>query len=398
MAQHESGSGPGDAAASLFERVLARARELGASDLHVEPTPGGGRVRMRLRGALREVMALDAGELTGLVNNLAAMAALDPVHDPLPADGRLTLPPELGGNQLRITLLPCTRGLVAAVRLLPDEKVGWDLAMQGFAVADLEVLRDLLRQRHGLVLVGGPAGAGKTSLLYALMRELVSPERQLVSIEDPVMADLLGVNQVQVDPARGVTFAAAIRGFLRADPDCIAVEKLWDAETARAALEAALTAHLVLATLHCTDAAAAIGRLLEMGIQPYLVAAALLGVVVQRQVRRVCADCREPYLISRDYLQSLGIPCATDSVSVFRARREGCETCRHRGYHGQTGIHEVLPMTPELAALVLRRAEVPALRAHARASGVASLYHDGFLKVMEGSTTIDEVLRATRQD
>ncbi len=383
---------------TLFHRIITRAHELGASDVHVEPATDGGRVRMRVRGSLREVMTLDADERLGLVNNLAAMAALDPERDQLPADGRLILPPELGGNQVRITVLPATRGLTVAIRILPPEKLGFDLAMQGFSVDHLQKLRELLRFRHGLILIGGPAGAGKTTLLYALMRELVAVERNIVSVEDPVMADLDGVCQVQVEPRRGVDFVSAIRGFLRSDPDCIAVEKLWDPDTARISLEAALTAHLVLAAMHCADAVAALERLLDMGIQPYLVAAAIVGIVVQRQVRRVCSECRESYLITRDYLDNLGIPYHAESVMVYRARKEGCEVCRYTGYHGMTGIHEVLPMSPALVPLILKGFDAGRVRTRVREMGVPSLYQDGFAKVLEGLTTIDEVLRATRQD
>lgn len=393
---------PGEAlGATVFGRLLQRARELGATDVHLEPLNGDSgtsRVRMRIRGSLREVMALEPAEYHALVGNLAAMAGIDPANDRLPADGRLALASELGGQQLRIALLPSTRGLAAAVRLLPAARTGFDLAMQGFAVDQLGQVRELLRHHHGFILVGGPAGAGKTTLLYAMMRELVGVERLLVSIEDPVMADLDGVCQVEVDPERGLDFPAAIRGFLRADPDCIAVEKLWDPLTARLSLEASLTAHLVLAAMHCTDAVAGIERLLDMGIQPYLVAAALVGIVVRRQVRRVCVECRESYLISRDYLENLGIACQSDSVMAWRARREGCEHCRFTGYQGSTGIHEVVPMHPSLVPMILKDFQAPRVRARVRELGMPSLYQDGFQKVLEGLTTIDEVLRATRQD
>ncbi|MBI4638371.1 MAG: Flp pilus assembly complex ATPase component TadA, partial [Candidatus Rokubacteria bacterium] len=271
------------------------------------------------------------------------------------------------------------------------------LSMEDLGLDDhvWERLEGLIRRPHGIVLVTGPTGSGKTTTLYAALSVLNAPERNIITIEDPVEYQLTGVNQIPVKPTIGLSFATGLRHIVRQDPDVILVGEIRDLETAEIAIQAALTGHLVFSTLHTNDAPGAITRLQDMGVEPYLVSSVLEGVLAQRLVRRICKACRAPDAPSRSDLDALGIAAPPDT-RLYRGR--GCDECRGTGYRGRTGIYELFPITEEARSLILRRAPTPEIRRHAVEAGMVTLRLDGWAKACEGVTTIDEVLRVTQED
>jgi general secretion pathway protein E len=354
----------------LVNAVLYEAVRAGASDVHVEPFERSVAVRLRIDGVLHDLLAPPLSLHAALVSRVKIMAGLDIAERRLPHDGRIPL--RVGGRDVdvRVSIVPTAAGERMVLRLLDRASVLRDVAELGLAAATTSGLETLLARSHGLLLVTGPTGSGKTTTLYALLRRLATGERNIMTIEDPIEYQLRGIGQLQVAPRIGLTFAAGLRSILRQDPDVILVGEIRDRETMEIALQAALTGHLVLATLHTNDACSTLTRLLDMGAEPYLIASSVAGVLAQRLVRRVCAGCQGT----------------------------GCARCRQSGFSGRTGIHELLILDDEARALVMARADAAALRRHAPAAGMTSLRDDGFAKAEAGITTEAEVLRVTRDD
>ena len=365
---------------SLVEQAVAA----GASDLHLEPMRDAVRVRIRVDGLLRELVRLPLAAHSTLVTQLKVAANMDIAEKRVPQDGRIAL--ELDGRSvdLRLSTLPTTLGEKIAIRLLAQQEL-LQLEELGFTQANLACYRRLFTQPNGLILLTGPTGSGKTSTLYATLAELDAATRNIITLEDPVEYSLPGINQVAVNRRSGMTFAKGLRAIVRQDPDVIMLGEIRDEETAGIAVQAALTGHLVLSTLHTNSAAGAVYRLLDMGIAPYLLAAALRGVVAQRLVRRLCPACRRQRTATAAEHSFLGV------ATVWE--QQGCEHCQAAGYRGRVAVQEVLPLTTSLQQLVLQRAPVEELEQAARAEGLRSLAEDAAAKALDGLTTVQELWR-----
>lgn len=365
---------------SLVEQAVAA----GASDLHLETMRDAVRVRIRVDGLLRELVRLPLAAHSTLVTQLKVAANMDIAEKRVPQDGRIAL--ELDGRSvdLRLSTLPTTLGEKIAIRLLAQQEL-LQLEELGFTQANLACYRRLFTQPNGLILLTGPTGSGKTSTLYATLAELDAATRNIITLEDPVEYSLPGINQVAVNRRSGMTFAKGLRAIVRQDPDVIMLGEIRDEETAGIAVQASLTGHLVLSTLHTNSAAGAVYRLLDMGIAPYLLAAALRGVVAQRLVRRLCPACRRQRTATAAERSFLGV------ATVWE--QQGCEHCQAAGYRGRVAVQEVLPLTTSLQQLVLQRAPVEELEQAARAEDLRSLAEDAAAKALDGLTTVQELWR-----
>ena len=365
---------------SLVEQAVVA----GASDLHLEPMRDAVRVRIRVDGLLRELVRLPLAAHSTLVTQLKVAANMDIAEKRVPQDGRIAL--ELDGRNidLRLSTLPTNLGEKIAIRLLAQQEL-LQLEELGFTQENLACYRRLFTQPNGLILLTGPTGSGKTSTLYATLAELDAATRNIITLEDPVEYSLPGINQVAVNRRSGMTFAKGLRAIVRQDPDVIMLGEIRDEETAGIAVQAALTGHLVLSTLHTNSAAGAVYRLLDMGIAPYLLAAALRGVVAQRLVRRLCPACRRQCTATAAERSFLG--------AAIVWGQQGCEQCHAAGYRGRVAVQEVLPLTTSLQQLVLQRATVTELAQAARAEGVRSLAEDAAAKALDGLTTVQELWR-----
>ncbi|MDH3230466.1 MAG: type II secretion system ATPase GspE [Alphaproteobacteria bacterium] len=381
----------------LVNLLIERAVEQGASDVHLEPFEGRLRVRYRVDGVLREVEAPPARLTQAVISRVKIMARLNIAERRLPQDGRIRLATRGREIDLRVSTAPAVHGESVVLRVLDREGVSLDFGSLGFAEDAAERYLQLLDNPHGVLLLTGPTGSGKTTTLYASLLRLNTDERKILTVEDPVEYQLDGIVQVQVKPEIELTFASALRSFLRQDPDIMMVGEIRDLETAQIAVQAALTGHLVLSTLHTNEAAGAVTRLLEMGVPDYLLSSTLNGVAAQRLVRRLCPDCREGYapdgkLVRRlkmDKLLPGGAP-----KSLYRAA--GCASCGGTGYRGRLGVIEVLVMSDEIRQLILSQPDALAIERMARQQGMRSLYEDALAKAAAGATSIEEVLRTTR--
>ena len=376
--------------------LIARASEARASDIHIEPAEDCVRVRFRVDGALVDVETLPAQMKLPLVSRIKVMASLDIAERRLPQDGRLRVAVRGHEIDLRIATSPTIHGESVVLRILDRSNLSLDFRALGFEDDVLEQFLHVLKQPHGIVLVTGPTGSGKTTTLYASLAAINSPDRKILTIEDPIEYRLAGINQTQVKPQIGLTFATALRSFLRQDPDVMMVGEIRDLETAEVAIQSALTGHTILSTLHTNSAAASVTRLIDMRVEPFLITSTLNAVLAQRLVRRLCAKCREPYEPAPGFLQSL-LP-GTD-VSNVRAlyRPKGCDACGQTGFRGRLAVMELLPVNDEIAGLILSRAEAREVQRSAVAHGMRTMLADGLLKSQKGLTTIEEVLRATRE-
>jgi type IV pilus assembly protein PilB len=379
----------------LVTALLQRAVTEGASDIHVEPRPGELMVRFRVDGVLREAMSVPPGLRAGMVSRLKIMADLDIAERRVPQDGRFSV--KLRGRKidLREATLPTVFGERVVLRLLDAESVEMDLSKLGFPPKVLERYEEVFRRPYGTILVAGPTGSGKSTTLYATLAELNSPETNIITVEDPVEFRLAGVNQVQVNTKAGLTFASGLRSILRSDPDVVMIGEIRDYETAKTSVEAALTGHLVLATLHTNDAPSAVSRLTEMGVEPYLTATAVDCVIAQRLARRLCERCKRPVEIEREILEALNFPFELvgpeEEWSFHKAA--GCDRCGGTGYRGRIGIYEMMLVDEELKETILRRGSVGELVQIARRGGMVSLRDDALVKAASGVSTIEEVLK-----
>ncbi len=376
--------------------LIARASEARASDIHIEPAEDCVRVRYRVDGALIDVETLPAQMKLPLVSRIKVMASLDIAERRLPQDGRLRVAVRGHEIDLRIATSPTIHGESVVMRILDRSSLSLDFKTLGFEDDVLEQFLHVLKQPHGIVLVTGPTGSGKTTTLYASLAAINSPDRKILTIEDPIEYRLAGINQTQVKPQIGLTFAAALRSFLRQDPDVMMVGEIRDLETAEVAIQSALTGHTILSTLHTNSAAASVTRLIDMRVEPFLITSTLNAVLAQRLVRRLCPKCREAYQPTQAFLQGL-LP-GTDTSSVKQLYKpKGCEACGHTGFRGRLSVMELLPVDEEIAQLILSRGEAREVQRSAVNHGMRTMLADGLLKSQKGLTTIEEVLRATRE-
>ncbi len=397
-ARHKTVSTTEDApVVTLVQQLLEQAVALKASDLHFEPYEHQYRVRMRIDGELREVAFPHMALRDRLASRIKVMSRLDIAEKRVPQDGRMKLNLTDGRElDLRVSTLPTLFGEKLVVRVLDSAQAQLDLQRLGYEPEDLERLLTAIRAPHGLVLVTGPTGSGKTQSLYACLNLLNTPEVNIATVEDPCEIQLAGINQVNVQDKPGLTFAVALRAFLRQDPDILMVGEVRDLETANIAIQAAQTGHLVLSTLHTNDAPATLVRLRNMGTAPYNIAASVSLVTAQRLVRCLCPHCKRATHLPMTILRKAGWPesmCTNETVQVFEA--VGCALC-HKGFSGRTGIFQVMPVSRVMQDLVLQEASIQDMSQQARREGVNSLRIAGLRKLLQGITSLDEVLVATR--
>ena len=378
----------------LVNMVLVDAIRKGASDLHWEPYEKTFRIRFRLDGVLHEMLSPPKRLEPAIISRLKIMANLDISERRLPQDGRIKLRYGTREVDLRVSVLPTIFGEKAVLRILDKESLQLDLGRLGFDPWSLEKFTHAIHQPYGMVLITGPTGSGKTTTLYSAIHTINAPEHNIMTAEDPVEYNLKGVNQVQINETVGRTFAGVLRSFLRQDPDVILVGETRDLETAQIAIRAALTGHLVFTTLHTNDCPSTVARLVDMGIPPFLLSSALLLVVAQRLARKICRDCRQPYDAHEDDLIPYGhVPTGIGKTEFYRSK--GCQACNFTGMKGRVAIYEIMPIGEALREMILRDASTAELRETAQRDGMKTLRQAGLTKVLEGTTTVEEVLRVT---
>jgi type IV pilus assembly protein PilB len=385
----------GSPVVNLLNMAILTAIKDGASDIHIEPHKKGTRVRYRIDGLLRDLMNPPAGMHASIVSRAKVIGKMDIAEKRLPQEGRVRIVAEGREIDLRVSSMPTLLGEKIVLRILDKANLHVRLEDLGFRPKTLEAFLRMLHQPHGLVLVTGPTGSGKTTTLYSALDLLRSPELNILTVEDPVEYQLDMINQVQVQSSIGMTFAKVLRSMLRQDPDIIMVGEIRDEETARVAIQAALTGHLVLATLHTNDAPGAVARLMDMNCEPYLLSSALNGVVAQRLARTVCQSCVTKYYPAENVLRDAGL--LEKSRQVFR-KGAGCEQCHNSGYRGRTGFYEVMEVTGDIKRLIHAGAPTHQLREKMRQTGVLTLREEGVLVAMEGHTSLEEVLAVTHTD
>ncbi|MGB2781359.1 MAG: ATPase, T2SS/T4P/T4SS family [Phycisphaerae bacterium] len=376
----------------LANYLICNAVKEGASDIHVEPGEKKMRIRYRIDGILFEVMSPPQGMHAALVSRLKIMSNLDISERRLPQDGRIRAIVRNRYVDFRISTLPTTQGEKAVIRILDNRSILIGLERLGFDGAHLKAFKEQIDRPHGIILVTGPTGSGKTTTLYSALLTMNGGEINISTVEDPVEYFLGFANQVQISERIGFTFAGALRALLRQDPDVIMVGEIRDEETARISVQAALTGHLVLSTLHTNDAPSSITRLINIGIEPYLISASLNAVLAQRLVRRICEQCKEPYQPSDDVKQAL-VHNRIETPQLYRGK--GCDRCRNTGYSGRCGIYEMLVLDDSIRDMVARSPNVTELRRYCEEVGMVSLRDDGIRKLQSGITTVEEVLRVT---
>ncbi|HEY8749427.1 MAG TPA: ATPase, T2SS/T4P/T4SS family [Tepidisphaeraceae bacterium] len=366
-----------------------------ASDIHIEPEKKGTRVRYRIDGVLRDLMKPPPGMHAAIVSRIKVIGKMDIAEKRLPQEGRVRIVAEGREIDLRVSCMPTLLGEKLVLRILDKENLRVRMEELGFRAEALAAFQRMLRQPHGLVLVTGPTGSGKTTTLYSALELLRSPERNIITIEDPVEYQLDLINQIQVQDAIGMTFAKALRSILRQDPDIIMVGEIRDEETARVAVQASLTGHMVLATLHTNDAPGAVARLLDMNVESYLLSSALTGVVAQRLSRKICEACAIKYYPEENVLRDAGL--SSKLGKPFR-KGAGCTRCHDSGFRGRLGVYEVMEVTPALRPMIHRGAPTHELRQKLREGGALALREEGALLALEGKTSLEEVLSVTHTD
>lgn len=380
----------------LVNSVLFQAVRQRASDIHFESFERGLVVRYRIDGVLYPVLTPPKHLQASIIARLKILAGLNIAEKRLPQDGRFTIRTAGKDVDLRVSVLPTAHGERVVLRLLEKENKLLNLFEMGFSPDRLNVIQQLIQLSHGIILVTGPTGSGKTTTLYAALSHINAPDKNIITVEDPIEYQLLGIGQMQVNPKINLTFAAGLRSILRQDPDVIMIGEIRDLETAEIAIHASLTGHLVFSTLHTNDAASAATRLIDMGIEPFLVSSSVVAVLAQRLVRKVCKNCRQAYQPEDEELIRLGI-VPTKMHPIFY-RGPGCAACSQTGYRGRTGIYELMVMDDEIRRLIGAKADATAIKQAAIAKGMITLKDDGADKVFHGITTTEEVMRITQQD
>jgi len=368
-----------------------------ASDIHIEPFENRLRVRYRIDGVMHEIASHPSRLRFAIISRIKIMAKLNIAERRLPQDGRIRLSVQGNEVDLRVSTVPTDHGETVVLRVLDRSKVVLDFDRLGFEPDCRNALRALLTRPNGIVLVTGPTGSGKTTTLYTALTELNSPDRKILTVEDPIEYRLEGINQIAIKPQIGLGFADVLRSILRQDPDVIMVGEMRDLETAQIGVQAALTGHLVLSTLHTNSAAATVTRLLEMGVESYLLNSTLAGVVAQRLVRRICHQCRRPHPLSDDMIHQLGIAdLAQPGAVLYEA--VGCDACGKTGYVGRLCVTEILTVDDAIKSAILNDASETDIARAAIAGGMRTMYRDGMIKALAGETTVEEVLRVTREE
>ncbi|TDI33975.1 MAG: type IV-A pilus assembly ATPase PilB [Acidobacteria bacterium] len=382
----------------LVNIILTDAIKRSASDIHIEPYEKDFRVRFRIDGVLYEIMHPPLKLRDAILSRLKIMAKLDISEKRLPQDGRIKIKMKMGGKNremdFRVSVLPTLYGEKIVLRLLDKDNLVLDMRKLGFEEESLEKFERAIFRPYGMVLVTGPTGSGKTNTLYSAISTVNTPETNIMTAEDPVEFNLHGINQVQMKESIGLTFAAALRSFLRQDPNIVLVGEIRDFETAEIAVKAALTGHLVLSTLHTNDAPSTINRLMNMGIEPFLVATSVHLICAQRLVRRVCRECKEPFSMPAQAMKDIGFR-EEDLGAIKLYKGAGCQTCNNTGYKGRVGLYEVMEIGDGLRELILCGASSLELKSKAEEDGMISLRHSGLHKIKDGITTVEEVVRET---
>ncbi len=381
----------------LVNHVINQALEVKASDIHFEPFRDNLKIRFRIDGVLHDVETVSKKLQPAITSRLKLMAKMNIAEMRLPQDGRIKVKDGQREIDIRVSSLPTIFGESIVLRLLNRDEVKLELESLGIAPDILGRFDRLIRRPYGMILVTGPTGSGKTTTLYSVMNRINSPDKKIVTVEDPVEYQLEGINQLQVKSGIGLTFASALRTILRQDPDVILIGEIRDMETAEIAVQSALTGHLVFSTLHTNDAASAITRLQEMGVESYLISSCLLAIMAQRLVRKICPKCREEYELPSEFVAEaasvLGVP--EDEVPRKTWRGAGCPSCANTGYSGRTGIYELIEINEAIASLILNGENSSSISSRAQKLGMRTLRQDGLARVLEGVTTLEEVMRVT---
>ena len=380
----------------LVNSILFQAVQQRASDIHFEPFEREVAVRYRIDGVLYNVLSPPKRFQSSLTSRIKIMAGMNIAEKRLPQDGRIGL--KVGGREIdiRVSDVPTAHGERLVLRLLDKTTLLLNLEDIGLSSAGFQTLSQLIQMSHGILLVTGPTGSGKTTTLYAALNKINSPDRNIITIEDPIEYQLKGVGQIQVNPKINLSFANGLRSILRQDPDVIMVGEIRDTETAEIAIHASLTGHLVFSTLHTNDSAGAITRLLDMGIEPFLVSSSVIAIVAQRLIRLICPDCRQAYRPTPEELAKLGL--SAGSVKGEFHRGKGCAQCMNTGYRGRSGIYEILLIDDEIRNMILSKTDSTTIKGRAVAKGMSTLRESGARKVIEGATTTEEVLRVTQEE
>jgi general secretion pathway protein E len=382
----------------LVNLVFERALDSRASDIHIEPFESRLIIRYRVDGVMVEQESPPRRLSAAVISRIKIMASLDIAERRLPQDGRIKLRIKSREVDMRVSTVPTMHGESVVMRILDKGGVPLNFDRLGFDKLSLKAFMDVLSQPHGIVLVTGPTGSGKTTTLYTALQQLNKPDVKILTVEDPVEYQMEGVNQIQVKPQIGLTFANALRSIVRQDPDVIMIGEIRDLETAQIAVQSALTGHVVISTLHTNDAPSTVNRLLDMGVDDYLLTSTVNGIVAQRLVRTLCPECAEYYEPLPELLAELGMEAHMGDGPLRLKRPVGCEACGNTGFTGRTSILEVMPLTDGLRSLIMQHAVAGELRRMAISEGMRTLYEDGINKVLAGVTTIEEVLRVTRED
>lgn len=378
-------------AADIVENIFSKAITLHASDIHIEPLDTKTRVRLRIDGLLRSIEDIPAARHNSVISRIKVLCGMDIAEKRVPQDGRLEITREGRCIDLRISTLPTIRGEKIVIRVLDKDRTLFSLNQLAFSEENLKLYQSMYKTARGIVLITGPTGSGKSTTLYATLNELNTQEQNIITIEDPVEYKIAGINQVAVNPKTGLTFAKGLRAIVRQDPNIIMVGEIRDAETAQIAIQSALTGHLVLSTLHTNSAAGAVTRLLDMGIEPFLLASAVRGAVAQRLVRKICPHCCKQYEAEDWEKNFLHVSAERE---LLLQRGDGCEKCGFTGYKGRMAVQEILPITEQITGLILHCDSEAVIQEAARQQGFISLKQDGIDKVMAGYTTVAELIRS----
>ena len=381
----------------MVNLIMQRAIETRASDIHIEPFEQSLKVRLRVDGVLQEIDAPNVKSTAAVISRIKIMAKLNIAERRLPQDGRIKV--QMLGKELdlRVSTIPTMYGESVVIRLLDKENTVLDFAALGFAGRHLQQFIDVLTQPHGIILITGPTGSGKSTTMYAALKQLNTSERKIITVEDPVEYQMEGVNQIQAKPQIGLTFASALRSIVRQDPDVIMIGEMRDLETARIAVQSALTGHLVLSTLHTNDAAGGITRLLDMGLEEYLLTSTVNGILAQRLVRKLCPVCKVGTIAAPEIVKDLRLQRFAPDGDIVLYKPVGCSACAGMGYRGRLAIIEFLPMTDPVRKLIMAHEEAGAIQKLAIAEGMQTLYENGLVKVIQGVTTLEEVMRVTSE-
>ena len=381
----------------MVNLIMQRAIETRASDIHIEPFEQSLKVRLRVDGVLKEIDAPSVKSTAAVISRIKIMAKLNIAERRLPQDGRIKI--QMLGKELdlRVSTIPTMYGESVVIRLLDKESTVLDFTALGFSGKHLQQFIDVLSQPHGIILITGPTGSGKSTTMYAALKQLNTSERKIITVEDPVEYQMDGVNQIQAKPQIGLTFASALRSIVRQDPDVIMIGEMRDLETAKIAVQSALTGHLVLSTLHTNDAAGGVTRLLDMGLEEYLLTSTVNGILAQRLVRKLCPACKQAYTPSQELIDNMRLRRFAPSSEIVLYKPVGCQSCGGLGYRGRLAIIEFMPMTDPIRKLIMAHEEAGAIQKLAIEEGMSTMYENGLVKTLQGITTLEEVLRVTSE-